>query len=174
MRSLRQAAVVGVCLLTGCSPYTTRPFYPPVTGAATAELELEMQDATETLAAVLRTDTLPVTTVQLRDGYIETAWFDAGTKAATRQRALGPGVVQVRAWVNPSRQGFSTIIVETVYRPLADPSRAPRDLEEQVPPDHPVGKRIEQVVTELARLYNREEPAAAAPAEGPPAPPPQR
>ena len=174
MTSLRRSASLALLLLAGCSPYTTRPFYPPVTGAATAELELEMQDATETLAAVLRSDTLPVTTVQLRDGFIETAWFDAATKGATRRRAVGPGVVQVRAWVNPSRQGFSTIIVETVYRPLADPSRAPRDLDEQVPPDHPVGKRIEQVVSELARLYNREEPAAAAPAEGPPAPPPQR
>ena len=174
MTPLRRTTLLALALLTGCSPYTTRPFFPPVTGAATAELELESRDATETLAAVLRTDTLPVTTVQLRDGYIETAWFDAATKAATRRRPVGPSVVQVRAWVNPSRQGFSTIVVETVYRPLADPSRAPRDLEQQVPPDHPVGKRIEQVVAELAKLYNREEPAAAAPAEGPPAPPPQR
>lgn len=171
MRGLLLAVVLPA---TACSPATTRPYYPPATGAAQAELELEVKSATGALADVLRSDSLPVSKVEVRDGYIETAWFDAATKAATRRRVVGPGVVQVRAWVNPSRQGFSTIIVETVYRPLADPSRAPRDLEEQVPPDHPVGRRIEQVVSELARLYNREEPAVAAPAEGPPAPPPQR
>lgn len=147
-------------LLAACSPFTTRPYYPPVTGAAQAEIELDLEDATETLAAVLRSDSLPVTRVELRDGYIETAWFDATTKAPTGARRLGPDVVQIRAWVDPSRQGYSVLTVETVYRPLADPSLSPRDLDRQVPPDHVVGKRVTEIVTELARLYSSEAPPA--------------
>ncbi len=147
-------------LLAACSPFTTRPYFPPVTGAAQAEIELELEDATETLAAVLRSDSLPITRVELRDGYIETAWFDASTKAPTGSRRLGPNVVQIRAWVDPSRQGYSVLTVETVYRPLADPSLSPRDLDRQVPPDHVVGKRVTEIVTELARLYSSEAPPA--------------
>ena len=147
-------------LLAACSPFTTRPYFPPVTGAAQAEIELDQEDATETLAAVLRSDSLPVTRVELRDGYIETAWFDAATKAPTGSRRLGPDVVQIRAWVDPSRQGYSVLTVETVYRPLADPSLSPRDLDRQVPPDHVVGKRVTEIVIELARLYSSEAPPA--------------
>ena len=73
-------------------------------------------------------------------------------------------MVQVRAWVDPSRHGYSRITIETVYRPLADPSLAVRDLDQQVPPDHPIGKRMEEVVHELVRLYSSEpQPAAPRP-----------
>ena len=168
-------------LVAACSPYTARPYFPPVTGAPAAELELGRTDATETLAAVLRSDTLPVSKVELKDGYLETSWFDAASKQATGARPVGPGVVRIRGWVNPTRSGFSEIIVETVYRPLADPSRPGRELEQQVPPDHPVGKRIQQIVSELSKLYNREEPFSGPTLDGPdaksedaqPAPPPK-
>ncbi len=159
-RGLVTRRILLLLLLAACSPFTTRPYFPPVTGAAQAEIELDLEDATETLAAVLRSDSLPVTQVELRDGYIETAWFDANTKAPTDARRLGPDVVQIRAWVDPSRQGYSVLTVETVYRPLADPSLSPRDLDRQVPPDHVVGKRVTEIVTELARLYSSEAPPA--------------
>jgi hypothetical protein len=45
-----------------------------------------------------------------------------------------------------------------VYRPIANPALDQRDLDTQVPPDHPVGQRISQIVTELAKLY---EPVSA-------------
>jgi hypothetical protein len=154
----RTTAIRGLLLgaalsASACSPATTRPYFPPVTGAAQAELELEVKSATGALADVLRSDSLPVTKVEVRDGYIETAWFNAGTKHTTSARRLGPEVVQVRALVDPTRSGHSRLTVETIYRPLADASRSPRDLDRQVPMDHPVGKRMEEIVTELAKLY---------------------
>jgi hypothetical protein len=143
-----------LALLTcSCKPATTRPFFPPVTGAAQVEIDLAVRSATGALADVLRSDSFPVTRVVPLDGFIETAWFDAGTRKATRARRLGPEVVQVRAWVDPTRPGHSRLTVETVYRPLADPSRSPRDLERQVPPDHQIGKRMTEIVTQLAKLY---------------------
>lgn len=137
----------------GCKATTTRPYFPPVTGAAQAEIELEVKNATSALADVLRSDSLPVTRVAPIDGYIETAWFNAGTKRPTHERRLGPGVVQVRAWVDPTRTGHSRLTVETIYRPLADPSLSPRELDRQVPPDHEIGRRMEEIVVELAKLY---------------------
>lgn len=146
--------LLGIVLsASACSPATTRPYFPPVTGAAQAELELEVKGATGALADVLRSDSLPVETVVVRDGYIETAWFDAKTKRATSARRIGPDVVQVRAWVDPTRSGHSRLTVETIFRPVADASRSARELDRQVPTDHPVGKRMEEIVTELAKLY---------------------
>ncbi len=151
--ALRRRCLAMTVAALACSPATTRPYYPPVTGAAQAEVELEVKSATGALADVLKSDSLPVTRVEVRDGFIETAWFDARTKQPTHARRLGPEVVQVRAWVDPTRSGYSRLTVETIYRPLADPSRSPRDLDRQVPADHPVGKRMEEIVTELAKLY---------------------
>lgn len=136
-----------------CKPATSRPFFPPVTGAAQVEIELETRNATAALADVLRSDSLPLAKVAPRDGYLETEWFSVPTRRRTGARRLGPDVVQVRAWVDPTRLGHSRLIVETVYRPLADPSLPARELDRQVPVDHPIGKRMTEIVTELARLY---------------------
>jgi hypothetical protein len=152
-RALRRLCALLAVGVSACSPATTRPYYPPVTGAAQAEVELEVRSATGALADVLKSDSLPVTRVVVRDGFIETAWFDARTKLPTHARRLGAEVVQVRAWVDPTRSGHSRLTVETVYRPLADASLSPRELDRQVPADHPIGKRMEEIVTELAKLY---------------------
>lgn len=146
-------ALLLAILAAGCKPYTPRPYFPPVTGAAKAEIFLDVPTATTILSEILDTDSLPVTRVEKRDGYIETAWFNATTKSPTKARPLGPEVVRVRAWIDPSRRAHSWITVETVYRPLADPALDQRDLDTQVPPDHPVGKRMAEIVTELAKLY---------------------
>jgi hypothetical protein len=145
-------------LVAACKPYTPRPYFPPVSGVTKEEVFLDVPAATNAFAEILEADSLPVGRVEARDGYVETAWFDASTKAATDARRLGPGVVRVRAWIDPSRRGHSWITAETVYRPIANPALDQRDLDTQVPPDHPVGQRISQIVTELAKLY---EPVSA-------------
>jgi hypothetical protein len=145
-------------LASGCKPGTVRPSFPPVQGAPKVEVELKTVQATEVLGEILKGDTLPVTRVDTRDGLIETAWFHIRDKKATGARPLGTDVVRVRAWIDPSRAGYSYITLETVYHPLADPSLTSRQLDAQVPESHPIGKRMKQIVTELARLYNSEPP----------------
>ena len=66
---------------------------------------------------------------------------------------------QVRAWIDPYRSSFSKVTLETVYRPMADPSRTNRDLEQQVPLDHPVAKRMTQILKEMVSLYGRDSSA---------------
>ena len=153
MKNSLPALFTLIAVVLACKPATTRPFFPPVTGAAQAEIELETRNATAALADVLRSDSLPLARVEPRDGYLETEWFSVATRRPTRARRLGPGVVQVRAWVDPTRLGHSRLTVETVYRPLADPSLPARELDRQVPVDHPIGMRMTEIVTELARLY---------------------
>jgi hypothetical protein len=152
-RPAARTALLLVTLAAGCKPYTPRPYFPPVTGAARAEIFLDVPTATTVLSEILSADSFPVSRVEKRDGYIETEWFDATAKSPTGARRLGPEVVRVRAWIDPSRRGHSWITVETAYRPRADPALDPRDLDVQVPPDHAVGKRMTEIVTELAKLY---------------------
>jgi len=145
-----------LAFVAGCKATTTRPYFPPVTGAPQTEIELSVRQATEALADVLKGDSLPVTRVEPRDGLVETAWFSVHDKRVSHGRHLGSDVVQVRAWVDPSRPGHSRVVIETVFRPLADPSLSPRSLDRQVPPDHPIGKRMSEIITELAKLYSTE------------------
>lgn len=143
-------------MAVSCKATTLRPYFPPVTGAPTTEIQLKVLEATEALADVLRGDSIPVSRVSARDGFVESDWFKTEDRRPTHARRLGPDVVQVRAWVDPSRPGFSRIVIETVFRPLADPSLSGRELDRQVPPDHPIGKRMGEIITQLAKLYSTE------------------
>jgi hypothetical protein len=116
-------------------------------------LTLTVPRATGIVADAMRQDSLPVSIVEPRDGLIETPWFDARTFTETDARRLGPDVVQVRAWLDPTKPGSSRVTMETVYRPLADPSLPGRELDRLVPSDHPVGKRVGELITALARVY---------------------
>jgi len=60
--------------------------------------------------------------------------------------------------------------VETVYRPVADPSLPERELDRQVPRDHPVAIKIRAALQELVKRYGGP-PAPAAPAAAPPVEP---
>ena len=63
-------------------------------------------------------------------------------------------MVKLRAWVDPGKPNYSQITVESVYRPLADPSRDDRSLERVVPDDHPVAMRVFRILDSLARKYS--------------------
>ena len=158
-RRLVAIATLGVGLWA-CKATTGRPYFVPMPEAGHGEIGFEIADpaatitrATEVLADALRADSIPVETVRLRDGYLETPWFDTTSLAATNTRPLGAGVVKVRGWVDPAKPGFGDVEVETVYIPYADPSRPERDLEAPVAADHPVAKRIASVIKALVAKF---------------------
>jgi hypothetical protein len=145
-------------VMAACFPSTTRPTFLPEPSAAVTEVELGVPEATRALALALHDDSIPVRRTEAKDGWLESEWFDARTGQPTKARQLGPDVVKVRAWINPARPSYRTdnhsiLIVETVYRPLADPSRADRELERQVPATHPMTSRMLQVELRLAKMY---------------------
>lgn len=149
-------------LVCACRPDTTRPSFLPLPEAAWTEIRLPPQEATRRLAEALEADSLPPAQVRIRDGYIETAWLDSATGRPTAKRPIGTDVVRVHAWADPGRPGNSVLTVETSYRPLADPSRPERELDRQVPREHPIAVKVEGILEAMVKRYG-----------GPPRPPAQ-
>jgi hypothetical protein len=156
----RLGALAAAGVFLACRPATTRPPFPPVPEAASSEIRLSPSEATRLLAEALRADSIPASRVELRDTWLETTWFDAASGRRTRHRPVGPNIVRVRAWADPTHPGNCKVFVETVYRPLADPSLPQRELDRQVPRDHPVAIKIRAALQELVKRYG-----------GPPPPP---
>jgi len=146
-----------------CQPATTRPTFTPLPEAETVEIRVSPTEATRRLADVMRDDSIPAARVEVRDGFIESRWFVPSTGQATKKRPIGTGVVRVRAWADPGRPGFALLTVETVYRAMADPSLPPRELERQVPRDHPVATKVRAALQDMLKRYGGppvSEPAA--------------
>ncbi len=139
--------------LAACQLATARPPFEPLPEARHADVALGRAEATERLAEALRADSIPVTRVEVRDGYLETPWFDTATKRPVTTRPIGHGMVRVRGWVEPARYRHSELRVETVFRRMVDPSLPDRELERAVPTDHPVAVSVDSVLARLARRY---------------------
>jgi hypothetical protein len=167
MRWGRQASVGIAWALAACQPATTRPPFPPVPEAAITEMRLPAGEATRLLAEAFQADSMPLRRVVLRDFWLETSWFDAPSGRRTSRRPLGVNTVRVRAWADPTHPGSSKVTVETIYRPLADPSLPERELDRQVPRDHPVAIKVRAALQDLVKRYGGPPAPVARPAGGP-------
>jgi hypothetical protein len=127
-----------------------------------------MAEATRALAEALVEDSIPVTRTELRDGYVETGWFEAASGQPTGRRPLGPEVVRVRGWVDPIQTGQTKIRIETVIRPMADPSLPERELDRGAPKENPAALRVQRTAERLAKRYPVPGAAAAAAPAQPP------
>lgn len=146
---MKRITFVALLLGAACYPATTRPDVTPMPDAARVEVELFVPQATRALALALDADSIPVRRTEPDDGWLESEWMDAVSLQPVTGRPLGIGTVKVRAFVEPGQPNHSVIIVETVYRPVADPSRPERDLERQVPAGHPVAARVAKILDAL-------------------------
>jgi hypothetical protein len=138
-----------LAFVAACDPGTTRPDLLPMPEARTLEVEADRPTAIEALHAMLVADSFPVRRVVARDAWLETDWFSAATLRPAGDGALGPHVMKLRGWVEPSRVGESVVVVELVYRPLADPSLPPRELERSVPATDSMYARVERLLQRL-------------------------
>jgi hypothetical protein len=137
-----------------CRPVTTRPPFPPVPEAASVEIRLPPAEAARLLGEAFRAESIPATRVELRDTWLETGWFVASTgQPARHHRPVGPEIVRVRAWADFTHPGFCKVAVETVYRPVADPSLPQRELDRQVPRGHPVAIKVRAALQDLVKRY---------------------
>jgi len=151
--SLALSLASAIAAAAACQPSTTRPNFAPYPEAAATEIRLTIPDATRRLADALAQDSIPLARVEQRDGYLESRWFVSGTGQPVHHRPIGADAVRVRAWVDPARPYSSTMIVETVYRPMADPSRSGRELERPVPDDHPIAAKVRATLDSLVKKY---------------------
>lgn len=143
------SAVTLAVLLAACDPTTRRPTFLPRPEAATTELELAVPAATRALAEALEADSVPLARIVPRDGFVETPWLDAATMKPASRRPLGPSVVLLRGWVDPSRYGYSRLTVEVVYRAVVDPSLPVRETEAAVPYANPARARVRTLLGRL-------------------------
>ena len=167
MRRRTTTAVAIVAALAACQPATTRPPFPPVPEAAITEMRLPAGEATRLLASAFQADSMPIQRVVPRDGWLETTWFDAPSGRHTGRRPIGVNTVRVRAWADPTHPGSSKVTVETIYHPLADPSLPERELDRQVPRDHPVAIKVRAALQDLVKRYGGPPAPVAPPAAGP-------
>jgi hypothetical protein len=155
--------IAAAAVLAACRPDTTRPAITPYPEAAGVEIRLRPPEATRRLAEALEADSLPPSRVRPRDGYLETAWLDSATGRPTTRRPLGTGVIRLRGWADPGRPGHTVLTVETLYRPLADPSLPERELERPVAPTHPTAAKVVAILEALLKRHGGPPPAAAEP-----------
>ncbi len=163
----RTHVLVAAGLVLACQPNTYRPSFTPLPEAAGIEVRLAVRDATRHLAEELKASAIPIRKVMIRDGYMESGWFTARTGRPTTARPLGPGTVRVRAWADPARPGSSQLSVETSYRPAADPSLPERELDRQVPGNHPVAMKVTDVLKKLVERYGGPPQPQSQPPAGP-------
>lgn len=148
--SLVSRPVLAVTLaVVACDPTTTRPDVTPIPEARTIEVTLSRQGAITKLHEALLADSFPIDRMVTQDAWLETPWFDALTLQPTPAQRLGRDVVKLRGWADPSRPGNSLIVVELVYRPLADPSVPSRELDRPVPSTDSIYIRVGTILKGL-------------------------
>jgi hypothetical protein len=126
-----------VLLLGACTPATTRPSFAPYPEALHTIVNAAPAQVTVEAKAWLTAQGLVVQRSNERDGFLETAWYDAKDSTAVPLR------VKLRLWADPDVPRKARVTVEAVFRPSEDPSRTPRDLEVAVPKDS-AGQRLAQ------------------------------
>jgi len=146
---LSRPLLLAILTLSACDPTTTRPDVTPIPEARSIEVRLSRQGAITKLHQALLADSFPIQAVSTQDAWLETPWFDALTLRPTGSQRLGPDVVKLRGWADPARPGNSLIIVELVYRPLADPSVPQRELDRPVPPTDSIYTRVGTILKAL-------------------------
>src|SRR5438270_7423229 len=143
-------------LLAACTPVTTRPDFKPDPRALVVVLNARPERVTLELETLLPAESLEVERLNVRDGYVETSWYDATRRRSYRhQRDIAdlPATVKIRCWADPWVPGQTRLTVEPVYRPRVDPSRTERDLEVIAPPEHGGYKVAQELIAKLKQKF---------------------
>jgi hypothetical protein len=163
-----------VCLfLAACTPVTTRPDFRPDPRALVVILNARPEPVTLGVDSLAPAESLEVERFNVRDGYLETAWYDLEarrTRHHERDIADLRATVKIRFWADPWVPGQTRVTVEPVYRPRVDPSRVERDLEVILSKDDEGYKIAQKLVDKLKQRFGVPK-AVQEGAPGPPAPP---
>ena len=162
-----------ICLLlAACTPITTRPDFRPDPRALVVTLDARPERITAALDSLVPAESLEVAHANVRDGYVETAWYDTQahrTRHHEREITNLAATVKIRFWADPWVPGQTRLTVEPVYRPRYDPSRPERDLEVIAPKEHEGNKIAQRFVDKLKEKFGV--PKAAQEGERPRPPP---
>ena len=76
--------LTALVLFAACNPTTTRPDIRPLPKARSAQLFARPQLVIPALSAVVAAEKLRVRASNVRDGYLETDWYDTRTRRSFR------------------------------------------------------------------------------------------
>ena len=162
-----------LCLLVAaCTPITTRPDFRPDPRALVVTLDARPERITAALDSLVPAESLEVAHANVRDGYVETAWYDTQahrTRHHEREITNLAATVKIRFWADPWVPGQTRLTTEPVYRPRYDPSRPERDLEVIASKEHEGYKIAQRLVDKLKQKFGVPKAAQEA---GRPTPPP--
>src|SRR5437867_11931077 len=162
-----------ICLfLAACTPVTTRPDFRPDPGALVVTLDARPERITAALDSLVPAESLEIAHANVRDGYVETAWYDTQAHRSRRhERDITnlAATVKIRFWADPWVPGQTRLTTEPVYRPRYDPSRPERDLEMIASKEHEGYKIAQRLADKLKQKFGVPK---AAQEEGRPTPPP--
>jgi hypothetical protein len=143
-------------LLANCNPTTTRPDFHPLPMARSAQIFARPHQVIPALTSVVAAESLRVRHASIRDGYLETDWYDTRTRRSFRNDAAVPDLVhavKLRCWADPYVPGQTILTVEVAYRRRYDPSRNGRDLELLVPEGRAGDSLATDVLEQLKRRF---------------------
>jgi hypothetical protein len=129
-------------VLAACTPVTLRPPFAPFPEALHIIVNAPPGRAVTEAQTLLGADSAAPVVHLLSpiDGFLETKWREVRDSAGSMN-------VQVRVWADPDVPGKARVTVEAVYRPIADPSRTSRDLEQPCPAGS-VGRKVAERLVE--------------------------
>ena len=125
--------------------------YGPVPGSVFLQLDQPADAVIRELAAEAQAEGLHLLFVSPEEGYLETEWYDLGTRQAVQPDARDlDRVVKLRFFADPVA-GKTRLMAECVTRIFYDPSLPPRELERMTPEGHPGRALLEEVLRQTRR-----------------------
>ena len=143
-------------LVAACTPVTTRPDFRPDPGALVVTLDARPERITAALDSLVPAESLEIAHSNVRDGYVETAWYDTQahrTRRHERDVTNLAATVKIRFWADAWVPGQTRLTAEPVYRPRYDPSRPERSLEVIVSKEREGYKIAQRFVDKLKERF---------------------
>ena len=143
------ASAIALLIVGGaCGAGGVRPTFSPFPQAIVDTVVGGPEEVVEHLSELLQEEAIEIRWVRVREGYVETKWFDPVTGKTGGGRSLNAaGVIRLRFWTDLVMEHRSVVVGEAVNRRVVDPSLPVRETESHVPPDH-VGYEILQRIFE--------------------------
>ena len=111
------SAIVLLIACGACGAGAVRPTFRPFPEAITDTVVGEPGIIVEQLAELLQDEGIELRWVRVREGYVETKWFDPNTGRTGGGRSLNTeGVVRLRFWADLALEHESAVVGEAVHR----------------------------------------------------------
>lgn len=135
--SVSASAIVLLALCSACGAGGVRPTFRPFPQAIVDTVVGEPEEIVEHLSELLQAEGIELRWVRIREGYVETKWFDPVDGTTGGGRSLNTaGIVRLRFWTDIVMEHQSVVVGEAVRRRVVDPSLPVRETEVHVPEDH--------------------------------------